>query len=177
MKKVLSKIGRAFSAFFASLWDDLATAFKKHWLKLLGYVAMFVVPVVYLFTEYLYKAPERWTLPTFAWLPYIVFALVYWFKLRSYLAVKVSAMQTENNIQKGKHAGAIIILRTLQMAMTVTPFLLCYFVFDELSRVAIQVRDVFFFLTICESVGALLIILDTIANVIDYSETEVNKDE
>ena len=174
MKKVLRNIGRAFSAFFVSLWDDFVTALRKHWLKLLGYVAMFIVPVVYLFTVYLYKAPERWTLPTFAWLPYIVFALVYWFKLRSYLAVKVSAMETENNIQKGKHAGAIIILKTLQMAMTVTPFLLLYFLFDELSRVAIQVRDVFFFLTICESVGGLLVVMDTIANVIDYSEDNEN---
>ena len=170
MNRVLKAIGRAFKGFFVSLWDDFKENLKHHYLKLLGFVASFIVPVAYLTATYVEKKPEHWALPIFVWIPLIVFIFVYWAKLRTYLGVKVATMQVQNDLEKGKHAGAIIICKTIQVAMTVAPFLLFYYVFGELSRVAIQLQNIFLFLTVCEAVGGLLIILDTIANVIDYTD-------
>lgn len=170
MKKILKAIGRAFKGFFISLKDDIVYNLKHRKFKILGMIVSFVVPVTYLVVAYLEKKPESWTLPIFVWIPVIVFILVYWLKLRSYLAIKVSAMQVQNDIEKGKHAGAIIICRTMQAAMTVAPFLLLYYVFDSLAKLSIQIQNIFLFLTVCEAVGGLLMIIDTIANVIDYSD-------
>ena len=170
MKKVLKAIGRAFKGFFVSLVEDIKNNLQKHWLKFVGYAISFLLPVVFLTTTYLEKKPESWALPTFVWIPVIVFIFVYWFKLRGYLAIKVSAMQVQNDLEKGKHAGAIIICKTIQVAMTVAPFLLFYYIFGELSRIAIEIQHIFLLLTICEAVGGLFIIIDTIANVIDYSD-------
>lgn len=172
MKNVLKAIGRAFKGFFISLLDDLKNNFKHHWLKMLGFIVSFGVPVVYLVTTYLEKKPESWAFPVFVWIPVIAFIIVYWAKLRTYLAVKVSAMQIQNDLEKGKHAGAIIICKTIQVAMTVAPFVLLYYVFDSLAKLSIQIQNIFLFLTICEAVGGLLVILDTIANVIDYSDKQ-----
>lgn len=170
MERILKAIGKAFKGFFVSLWNDFKESLKHHYLKLLGYISSFVVPVTYLIVAYVEKKPESWAIPIFVWIPVIVFIFVYWFKLRTYLAVKVAAMQVQNDLEKGKHAGAIIVCKTIQVMMTVAPFLLFYFIFGELSKVAIQLQNIFLFLTVCEAVGGLLIILDTIVNVIDYTD-------
>lgn len=170
MKRVLSKIGRAFKAFFSSLWEDIKEAFKKHWIGLIGRVIMFIVPLVYIVAAYIHRTPSKWALPTFAWIPLFVFLIVYWGKLRNYLALKVSAMQTENNLQKGKHAGAIIIIKTLQVVSTILPFFLGYRIFAAIEAEAMTAKNIFLFITICEAAGGFLIMIDTIANVIDYSE-------
>ena len=170
MKKILKAIGRAFKGFFVSLWDDLVENFKHHWLRILGFIASFVVPVTYLTSTYLEKKPESWAFPIFVWIPVIMFIIVYWAKLRSYLAVKVATMQVQNDLEKGKHAGAIIICKTIQVTMTVAPFLLGYYIFQELAKIAIQLQNIFLFLTVCEAVGGLFVVLDTVANVIDYSD-------
>lgn len=170
MKKVLISIGKAFGAFFVSLLDDLKESFKKHWVGLIGRVFMFIVPLAFIVTTYIQRTPSKWALPTFAWIPLTVFLLVYWGKLRTYLAIKVSAMQVENNLQKGKHAGAIIIVKTIQVISTILPFFLCYRVFAAIEAEAMSVKNIFLFITVCEAVGGFFIVVDTIANVVDYSE-------
>ena len=170
MKKVLNKIGKAIRAFFSSLWADFKDAFKKHWLGMLGRLIMFVVPLVYIVATYIERTPSKWALPTFAWIPLFVFLIVYWGKLRNYLAIKVSAMQVENSVDKGKHAGAIIVIKTLQIVSTILPFFLCYRIFAAIEAEAMSAKNIFLFITICEAAGGLLVIIDTVANVIDYSE-------
>lgn len=177
MKNALHKIGKAFGAFFSSLWDDFVSALKTHWLGLIGKAIMFIVPLAFVVGAYINRTPSKWALPTFAWIPLFVFLLVYWTKARTYLAIKVNAMQVENNLQKGKHAGAIIVVKTLQIASTVLPFFLCYRVFAAIEAEAMSVRGIFLMITICEAVGGFLVVLDTIANVIDYSEEENNEEE
>lgn len=165
MKKIFKAIGHGFANFFKSIWEDFVNLILKHWLKLFGYVFMFVVPIIYLITTYIYHKPESWALPVFVWLPLIVFGIVYWFKIRTYLAVKVNSMKLENSLQKGKHAGFIILITVLQMAMTVAPFLLFYYVFDNLEKLMISIKDIFFILTIFEAIGSIFVIFDTIINV------------
>lgn len=170
MKKVLSKIGKAFRSFFASLWEDLKGSFKKHWLGLIGKTIMFAVPLAYIVFTYIQRTPSKWALPAFAWIPLFVFLIVYWGKLRNYLAIKVSAMRVENNIDKGKRAGAIIIIKTLQVVSTILPFFLCYRIFAAIEAEAMSAKNIFLFITICEAAGGLMVLIDTVANVIDYSE-------
>lgn len=171
-RRIARAIGKAFKGFFVSLWEDFVYALKHHWCGLLGRVIMILVPLVFTVSMYIQRVPSKWALPTFAWIPLFVFAVVYWSKLRTYLAIKVSAMQVENNIQKGKHAGAIIVCKALQVAMTVFPFFMCYRVFAAIEAEAMSVKDVFLFITVCEAVGGLLVLMDAVMNVIDYSEDE-----
>lgn len=175
MKKVFTAIWKAIKGFFVSLKDDFVESLKKHWLKLLGYCVSLIFPAIYLIVTYAEKKPESWALPVFVWLPVIIFVIVYWFKLRTYLAIKCETMQVENNIQKGKHAGALIICKTIQMAMTVIPFLICYYIFKSLAEVDVKIENIFLLLVITESVGGVLIVIDTIKNVVDYSDKEEPK--
>lgn len=170
MKKILATIGRAFKSFFISFKKDLKENLNHHKLKLLGYVICFFVPLVYLVTTYIERKPEAWGFPTFVWIPVIMFLIVYWLKIRSYVAIKVEAMKVENNLEKGKHAAAIIVCKTIQVVMTVIPFLLLYYVFDSFSKMSIQIQNIFLFLTVCEAVGGLFIVIDTVVNVVDYSK-------
>lgn len=172
-----SKAGKAVSGFFSSLGEDIKNSFKKHAVGLIGKAIMFIVPLVYIISMYIARTPSRWALPAFAWIPLVVFIIVYWGKLRNYLAIKVSAMQVENNIEKGKHAGAIILIKTIQVIFTVLPFLLCYFVFNELEAQSVSVKSVFLFITVCETLGGLMLIFDAIANCIDYGEDKEDEDD
>lgn len=170
MKRFLGNVKKAFAAFFSSIWDDFVNSLKKHWLGLIGKAIMFIVPLVYVVATYIQHTPSKWSLPVFAWIPLFVFLIVYWGKLRNYMAIKVNAMQVENNIDKGKHAGAIIIIKTLQVISTILPFFLCYRVFAAIEAEAMSAKNIFLFITICEAAGGLLVLIDTVANVIDYSE-------
>lgn len=161
----MKKINQAFKNFFKSLGQDFKNLFLKHILKLFGYIFMFLAPLIYLITTYIYYKPETWALPIFVWIPIIIFIIVYWFKIRTYLAVKANSFKIENNLQKGKHAGIIILITILQMAMTIAPFVLFYYVFENLEQAMVSIKDIFFILTIFESIGSLFIIFDTIINV------------
>ena len=165
MKEFFTKLGHSIGLFFSSLWNDFTNNLKHHWMKLLGYVVMVVTPIVYVIATYLYKKPEAWALPVFVWLPIIVLVLVYWCKARTYLAVKVHSMKVENNLEAGKHAGAIIIITTLQMIMTVAPFVIGYFALQGLEKAMISIKDVFFTLAMIEGSGSIFVVFDTIINV------------
>ena len=167
----------AFKAFFGSLGEDLKDLFKKHYLKLIGYIITYIVPLAYIIVMYLSKKPEKWTLPVFCWIPLIVLVIVYWSKIKSYLAIKVSKMETENSLQKGKHAGAIIICKTIQVIFTVVPFVICYFVFKAIRESIGNTEELFLFIAITMAIGGLFIILDTIKNVVDYDLVEDESDE
>lgn len=170
MKK--GKIKKAFKGIFKSIGDDFVNLFKKHYLKLIGYIIMLIIPLVFIVSTYIYKRSTLWALPVFVWIPIAIFIIVYWFKLRTYLAIKVNGMEIENHAEAGKHAGLIIIIKVLQCLMTIAPFLLCYFVFKRIEEASIKVENIFLFLTLCESLGSVFIILDTIKNVVNYNETE-----
>lgn len=171
------KVGKAFKNFFSSLWEDFKHLFTEHFFRLIGFVIMFIVPVIVLLTTYVEKVEgaTKYSIPFGVILPLGILLLVYWGKLRRYLSVKVSQMKTENNIEKGKHAGAIIICDIFSTLMTITPFVICYVVLKELEKYLNNVSDIFVFLIICESVGGLFIIIDTIKNVIDFSDEEVKE--
>lgn len=170
MKKVLKALGKALKEFFISLKNDIIESFKKHWLKVIGLIISIVFPAVYLMVTYIEKKPESWAIPAFVWLPVLVFIFVYWFKLRTYLAIKCESMTRENIAEKGKHAGAIIVLKTLQVAMVITPFVICYFIFKSFADLSIKIENIFLLLTICEAVGGVFIIVDTVVNVVKIEE-------
>lgn len=81
-------------------------------------------------------------------------------------------MRVQNSMEAGKHAGLIIIYDTIKAIMTVLPFLLCYIMVNEIQKYFAEVSKIFLFITICEAVGGLFMILDTISNVVDYSDKE-----
>lgn len=158
------------NSFFKSIGDDIKNGFKKHILKIIGYLIMFIVPIVILFTMYLEKKPEHWQLPVFVCIPLIVLVLVYYFKLRTHFAVKIERMTIENSQEQGKHAGLIIIAKILEILMAIIPFIACYILFNEISKTAIQIKNIFLMIAICEAVGGLFVIFDTIKN-ITFEET------
>lgn len=172
MKKICKAIKIAFKQFFESLKEDIKDLFKKHWLKLIGYIISILVPSITLIVVYCMAKPTSWAVPVFVWLPVIVFVWLYWSKIRTYLAIKVERMTCENSMEKGKHAGAIITIKTLQVIMTIIPFLVLYYVFKSLAEANLKVENLFLLLTICEAVGGLFIIFDTVKNVVDYTELE-----
>lgn len=173
----MKKLKIALRQFFSSLWEDFANLVKKHFFRLLGFISMFVVPVIVLLTTYVEKVEgkTKWVIPFAVIIPLAILLLIYWGKLRRYLSTKINAMKIENHIEKGKHAGAIIVCDTIQCLMTILPFALVYILIKELEKYTAQLSNIFLFMIVCESVGSLFVIIDTIRNVIDYSEEELKE--
>lgn len=178
MKKK-NKFTKGVKTFFKSLGEDILSLFTKHWLKLVGYTISFIIPLASMIGFYLKKKPESWSMPILVWLPIAMLLLIYWIKVKGFINKRIGQMELENSIQKGKHAGALILATTIQMAMTVAPFLACYYVFGELAKASIKVQDVFLFLTVCEAVGGIFIILDVAINSLktDDESDETEKTE
>lgn len=176
----MKKVGTALKQFFVSLGEDFKNLFTKHFWKFIGYVIMFIVPIVVLVCDYIKATPAKsagWTIPVFVIIPLVILLLVYWCKAKRHFAIKLSQMKTENEVQKGKHAGAIIVFTTIEMLSTVLPFAICYILFKGLAGVIKNVEDIFLFITICEAVGGLFVIIDATKNCIDYAETEEESNE
>lgn len=84
-------------------------------------------------------------------------------------------MKTENSIEKGKHAGAIILCDMIKALFTVLPFVLFYILIIGLEKYVDRLSDIFLFMIVCESVGGLFTIFDTIHNVVDFEEEEIKQ--
>lgn len=165
MKNVLKQ-------FFSSIWEDFVSSLKKHYLRLLGFVVMFIVPVATLLGYYVRKVEDvtKYSIPFAVVLPLAILLIIYWGKARRFMAIKVNAMKVENSIQKGKHAGLLILCEMIQAIMTVVPFVLVYLLVKGIQQATGNVLDIFAFMIACESVGGFLCIIDTTKNVIDYEE-------
>lgn len=174
-----SKFKLGFKAFFKSLWADFVGLCKKHLWRLAGFVVSFIVPIVWLIVNYCTSIPDgektKFTIPFAVILPLAILTIVYWVKLKDYMQNKVVMMRTENNIEKGKHAGMLILCDMVKAVFTVVPFLLVYIIIRELEKYVQQLSDIFLFMIICESVGALFVIFDTIHNVIDFDSEEIKE--
>lgn len=173
----MKKVKIAFKQFFSSLWEDFVGLLKKHYLKFIGLIICFIVPVAMLLGFYVKKVDNatKYTIPFAVVIPLVLLLFIYWGKARSFMKTKINAMRVQNSIEAGKHAGAIILYDTFKALMTVLPFALGYLIVNEIQKYYAQVSDIFLFITICEAVGGFFCILDTIHNTIDYNEEESNE--
>lgn len=162
----------AIKQFFSSLWEDFVALIKNHFLRLIGFAISFIVPIAVLLGEYVEKVEgkTKWVIPFAVILPLVILLIIYWCKIRRYLAIKVQALKTENNLEKGKHAGLIIICDFIGECMKILPFVLLYILISELQKYTVQFSDILLFMIICESVGAIFILLDTCKNVVKERE-------
>lgn len=170
----MKKVGTAFKQFFSSLWDDFKNLIKKHWLRFLGFICCFVVPVVTLLAFYVRKVENstRYSIPFAVIIPLVILIVIWWGKAKTYFKVKIEAMRVQNSLEAGKHAGIIIIYDTIKALMTVLPFALLYVIVNEIQKYFAEVSKIFLFITICEAVGGFLFILDTIHTVTDFSQID-----
>lgn len=170
----MKKVGKAFKGFFSSLWEDFVALIKHHWLRFVGFLCCFVVPIIVLLAFYCTKVENatKYSIPFAVIIPLVILIAIWWGKAKTYFKVKIEAMRVQNSMEAGKHAGLIIIYDIIKAIMTVLPFLLCYIMVNEIQKYFAEVSKIFLFITICEAVGGLFMILDTISNVVDYSDKE-----
>lgn len=168
----MKKLKKGFSQFFSSLWEDFVGLLKKHLLRLIGLVIGFIVPVATLLAFYVKKVDNatKYSIPFAVVIPLVILILLYWGKGKTFFNNKIHEMKIQNSIDKGKHAGAIIIFDTLKALMTVMPFALGYLLIEQLQKYYAQVSDIFLFITICEAVCGVFCVFDTIKNSIDFEE-------
>lgn len=167
---------KAWSDFFTSVKESIKNLFTSHILKVIGFVVSFFVPTIYMLVLCFQAKPKSWSVPTFVWIPLIVFIFIYWMKLRGYLNTKIHDMKKENEKEKGKFAIAIILGDTLKVIMVVVPLLLLAWVFHWLSEVAVKISHLFILLGVCEAVGGLLTVIDTISHVVDFTDEEESEE-
>lgn len=175
----MKRVGTAFKQFFSSIWEDFVNLIKKHWLRFIGFICCFVVPIITLLAFYVRKVENatKYSIPFAVILPLVILIIIWWGKAKTYFKVKIEAMRVQNSIEAGKHAGILIIYDTIKALMTVLPFALCYVMVNEIQKYFAEVSKIFLFITICEAVGGLFFILDTINNVVDYPAEENKESE
>ena len=151
-------------SFFSSIGKDIKNLFTKRMLKLIGLFIMYIVPLATIIIMYMQKKPDSWGFSLVA-IPVIVIMLFsYWGSFRSWLNGKLIKMELENTIQKGKHIAFILLAKVLQLAMTILPFIICFLLFQELEKLSLVISYLFLFVAICQVVGGMFIIGDTILN-------------
>ena len=162
--KKVNKWNEFWKSFFLSVGKDIKHLFTKRIFKVIGFIIMYLVPIAFILINYLVRKPNSWGISLVAIPVVIIIIMVYWGSFRSWLNGKLVKMELENTLEKGKHLAFIVFAKLLQITMVILPFLVCYFLFIELEKLSFQVSQLFLFIIICQIIGGMFILGDTILN-------------
>lgn len=157
--------------FLKSLKDDFKEGFFGHWRKTVGFLIAYVGPLLFIGACYVTRTHEvspandswGWSIPTFVWPILFALAIFYWRSFRKKISGKLEKMETQNDIEPGKHYAMIVIFVFLRWAMVVLSFLLVWWVFYEMQKLLVSVAFTFAVVAVIESFGGLFYVWDALS--------------
>jgi hypothetical protein len=152
-------------SFLSSISEDFRHDFLGHWMRVIGFLVCYLGPMIFIGACYVTrKEGAGWSLsvPLFAWPAILALIALYWRSFRRWAYARLAVMESQNDIQKGRHYAAIILLRIVSAAFVAAPFFLLYWVFGELESLAVSASFCLLVVGIIESVGGFFYVLDAV---------------
>jgi hypothetical protein len=154
----------AFKGFWRSVGQDLKSFFLKHWLRLLGGLVAYILPLAFFLSAYLTRKPNSpsFTLPLAVWLVLIPLALLYWVRIRKSIDQKLGLMKAVNEIDASKHYASIIGAQALKGLMGFVTWFIVYEIVKMSEEILNTASQGVLILGVCYGVGAFLFVLDAV---------------
>ena len=162
---VICSIASFQKGFWQSLWGDLESSMKAHWLRLLGVFLAYFGPFIFFACAYMTtnttESKTGFAMPFFVWLIGVPALAIYWVKLRKFISDKLIQMKAVNEVQQGAHYGLLVASEALKQAMVVATIAMVYCAVAWLETIFRSASTgILVFLT-CASIGGILCILDS----------------
>jgi len=151
-------------AFWRSLGADIHSLFFGHWLRMIGVMVAYFVPVALLIAEYATRKPGSWEIsgPVVAWLVAIPCLVVYWAKINAALKRRLTLFKAVNEVDASKHYAMIVIFTFLRHLMGAATILVAYETCRVFEAVFKAASDGFMLMLIFYCLGAFLFVLDAV---------------
>ena len=158
-------------SFFKSLKEDFKKDFLGHWRRSIGFLVAYVGPLLFIGACYVSVSHSQnpandswaWSVPLFVWPILIALALFYWGKIRKSMAGKLTKMETQNEVEEGKHYAAIVIFTSVKWLLTALSFLLVWWILTALESLFVSVAFTFLIVAFIECFAGLFYVWDALA--------------
>lgn len=169
----MKKLGRIISGFFRALWEDFVNGLKRHWLRYLGLLVIYIVPLIVLIVQNIQHQTDRAYLPVWLYPVLAIMIIMYFTRIRKKINVGLTTEIIADRLGVARNAGKRIGYEILDKGMLVASIALFYAFVRVINEMGTKIEHAFLFLLITTSVGSLLCLFDTIKNIgLDYSESE-----
>ena len=159
---LLAIVSMFVNGFWSSLWSDIKEGITKHWLKFIGILIIYLGPLAFFLVAFLTTKTEttKIVVPVVAYIVAIPLLIIYWFRLRKAIDLKLSSLKAVNEVQEGKHYAFICLMEALKQAMMILTFVALYFVVNFLENTFKQASSGILVFVVFSCLGGVLCILD-----------------
>jgi hypothetical protein len=157
--------------FFGSIYEDFKNDFLGHWRRFIGFLIAYLGPLLFIGACYVSVSHEShpandswaWSVPFAVWPVLIALAIFYWAKIKKSMAGELAKMETQNDVEEGKHYALIVIFTSVKWAMTALSFLLVWWVLTALEDLLVSVAFTFLVVAMIECAAGLFYVWDALA--------------
>lgn len=165
------KFKKLVSGFFGAMWRDFTNGIKAHWLRYIGLVIIYIVPLVVLIAQNIQFPTDRAYLPTWLYPVLAILIILYFTRIRRAINNGLQTEKIANRLGAAQHAGKALGYEILDKGMLVATIALFYAIFRVINQMGVKIEHAMLFLLITTSVGSLLCVFDKIKNIADdYNE-------
>lgn len=164
--------------FWKDFLKDLCAIFTRHWLKVLGYIIQFVLPIALVAIAYCSKFKEGMKIPLIVWLVAIPLLLIWWGKMRKAVADYMIRASAVNEIIRGRHVGMIGMMSFFHdLVMPFATGVAIWYFIHLCGAILSKAENGAMVFALCIGAGGMLIFIDRSINASNMPNSlEINKD-
>ena len=152
--------------FWGDFLQDVASIFTRHWLKVIGRVVQFAVPIALVSIAYCTKYSKSGVkIPFIVWLVSIPLLLIWWGKMRKAVSDYLVSIKAVNEVIKGRHMAMIAMASFIRdLVMPFATAVALWFFVRMAGMVLDRAENALMAFAICIGVGGMLIFMDASIN-------------
>jgi hypothetical protein len=165
--------------FWKDFLKDLCAIFTRHWLKVIGRIIQFAVPIALVAIAYCTKYSKTGVkIPLIVWLIAIPLLLIWWGKMRKAVSEYLVRIKSVNEVIKGRHMAMIAITSFIRdLVMPFATAVALWFFVRLAGMVLDRAENALMVFALCIGVGGMLIFVDTSINAANMPNSlEINRD-
>lgn len=165
--------------FWGDFLQDLCSIFTRHWLKVIGRVIQFAVPIALVSIAYCTKYSKSGVkIPLIVWLVSIPLLLIWWGKMRKAVSDYLVSIKAVNEVIRGRHMAMIAIASFIKdLVMPFATAVALWFFVRLAGMVLDKAENALMVFALCIGVGGMLVFMDASMNAANMPNSlEISRD-
>ena len=165
--------------FWGDFLQDVVSIFTRHWLKVIGRVIQFAVPIALVSIAYCTKYSKSGVkIPLIVWLVSIPLLLIWWGKMRKAVSDYLVSIKAVNEVIKGRHMAMIAMASFIRdLVMPFATAVALWFFVRLAGMVLDKAENALMVFALCIGVGGVLVFMDASINAANMPNSlEISRD-
>ena len=165
--------------FWGDFLQDVVSIFTRHWLKVIGRVIQFAVPIALVSIAYCTKYSKSGVkIPLIVWLVSIPLLLIWWGKMRKAVSDYLVSIKAVNEVIKGRHMAMIAMASFIRdLVMPFATAVALWFFVRLAGMVLDKAENALMVFALCIGFGGMLVFMDASINAANMPNSlEISRD-